>query len=141
MSAVDVRLPMKHVPPEAWRAYAAALAHRQRFGEMPSAEVVAALAKQEGASPAVVLALARFEGYARDGSVVSLAASSYDHPPVTLESGAHAWAILATGCAACVDLRAYYKPSLRIRHADLEHWACCQEIGVDRPRDERPDWH
>ena len=122
-------LAMARVPPDVWRAYAAVLAHRRRCGEMPGAELVGELARQEGACPAAVLALARFEGYAWDGTVVPLGATRYDHPAVKLQSGAQAWAILATGHSVSVDLRAYYKRSLRIPLDQLEFWATCQEIG------------
>jgi hypothetical protein len=55
------------------RVYAAAIEHRRSFGEPPSADVVRALAREEGASEGAALVLCRWEAISQHGRAISLA--------------------------------------------------------------------
>lgn len=63
---------MRSLRPETLRVQAACEEHRARLGELPSAEVVLALAAHEGADPDACLALVRYELRDRQGRIWSL---------------------------------------------------------------------
>ncbi len=63
---------MRSLRPETLRVQAACEEHGARLGELPSAEVVLALAAAEGADPDACLALVRYELRDRQGRTWSL---------------------------------------------------------------------
>lgn len=117
---------LERLPPEVWRVYAAALAHRRSLGEWPSAEAIVALAKAEGASPGAALVLTRFELLAADGSVVPLDGYADLTPAAVVPDAATGWAILVTDRHVFATLRA--PEGYVIRQTRLRDWIDAREI-------------
>lgn len=91
--------------PELIRVYAASLEHRRSFGEPPSADVVRALAREEGASEGAALVLCRWEALSEDDRAIPLGVAwgwrAVVHDRETL------FAILATDRMPRVPLRLF----------------------------------
>ena len=79
--------------PELLRVIAAAVAHVRSFGEVPSAEHVAALAEAEGASVAASLVAVRWELFDAEGRIVPLGGQPALVGPAVVEDAATLWAL------------------------------------------------
>jgi hypothetical protein len=123
---------LEKVGPEALRVYAAALEHRRAFGEWPSAEVVAELARREGASVGASLVLTRYELPSETGNPVRLDGEGPFLGPAVVRDAETLWAIAARGGTPVVRLVAHYGKTIP-RH-QVEQWARAWEMQAEVER-------
>ncbi len=125
----EPRLPLELLPrlgPEVLRVLAAAIAHERAHGELPSSEVVAALANAEGASVGASLVMVRREIHDASGRAIPLRGDRLYFGPGIVRDGETCIALEIRALPG-ITIRLERQNGTRVNHRDLvwtaEHWA------------------